>query len=150
LKKTTKLANLNQFLERLHLNEFVTHSGTLAPLLNGLGASAPADGALLATKKCEVSQEEFFQLSQTEHIVIQLLIQAGEVGMGFGAGSVGVAVSVGISLGKRAPPGDLLQFFPAVLLLNAQVDESSELDVAISSSEELMLGLVERSQKVRH
>jgi len=42
--KTKKLANLNHFLERLHLNELVAHAGILAPLLNGLGAGAPADG----------------------------------------------------------------------------------------------------------
>src|SRR5262249_117356 len=81
--KTEKLANLNHCLERLHLNELVAHAGILAPLLDCLGAGAPPDGTLLATKKSQSVQEKFFQLSQTKSVVIQLLMQAGRGGIGF-------------------------------------------------------------------
>src|SRR5215831_5305389 len=112
--KTTKLANLNQVFERLHLNELVTHIGGLAPLLNGFGAGLPADGALSATKNRQVHQEEFFQLSQTIHIVIELLLQAGAVGIGFGAVSVGFGVGAGVSvtLAREAQPDEFLQLLP--------------------------------------
>jgi len=148
--KTTKLANLNQVFERLHLNELVTHIGGLAPLLNGFGAGLPADGALSATKSGQVTQEKFFQLSQTVHIVLELLIQAGAVGIGFGAvGVVGVGVGAGVLLARKAQTDEFLQISPAAALLNAaQVDESFELKVAILSLVEMLLGFIEHASKL--
>ena len=105
--------------------ELFTHVGGLSPLLNSLGASLSADGALFATKNGQVHQEEFFQLSQTIHIVIELLLQAGAVGIGFVGvvGGGGFGVGFGVILARKAEPGEFLQVFPAAPLLNAaQID----------------------------
>jgi hypothetical protein len=151
--KTKKLANLNHFLERLHLNELVAHAGILAPLFNGLGAGAPPDGTLLATKKSQAIQEKFFQLSQTKSVVIQLLMQAGR-GVCFGLVGLGLGLSLGFGFGflqgKTAEMGELLQLFEAAPLLNsAQVDKFSELEVTMLSFEELMPGFIEGANELR-
>jgi len=145
LKKTTKLANLNQSLEHLHVMELFTHIGGLAPLLNGLGASLLADGALSATKNGQVHQEEFFQLSQTIHIVIELLLQSGAVGVDFGA----VGVGFGVILARKAQPSEFLHISPAAPLFHAaQVDESFELEVAILNCDVLLLGFIPHTSKL--
>ena len=146
MTKTKSLAKLNHFFERLQLNELVTHFGGLAPLLNGLGASTPADGALLATQTSQANQEEFIQRSQPKSIVIQLLIQAGPGGIGFGVVGLGLGLGVGLVVAKTA---QFLQLLQAAPLLNAaQVDEPFELEVATLVFEELMLSLVERLNKL--